>query len=107
MGSQDLFGFPKMAYRFLCHSERRFYTASTGYYGIGPSTTQKGDEVYILYGARVPFIVRNSASSKEGQKHKCDQSLLVGWTYIPGYMNGEAVNQVRKGVLAEKDFEFL
>ncbi|KAI1080943.1 HET-domain-containing protein [Whalleya microplaca] len=68
-----------------------FFT-ETGYIGLGPSTIQQGDEVWIMSGCRVPFAFR-----PRGQDHKTIESgnadgyEFVGDTYMPGIMHGEAV----------------
>jgi hypothetical protein len=50
--------------------------------GLAPVCTQPGDEVWILEGALVPFIL-----------HRCpdkEEYTVVGETYVHGIMNGEA-----------------
>jgi hypothetical protein len=59
---------------------RRVYRTVNGYLGLGPASMAVGDEVWLLRGAMVPFILRGS---EEG---KCE---LVGDTYLHGAMNGE------------------
>lgn len=50
--------------------------------GIGPSTLQEGDAVYILMGATVPYVLRR------GDK---GQLRLVGEAFVHGVMDGEAL----------------
>lgn len=45
---------------------RSFFLTEAGRMGLGPPTCQKGDEVYLLSGSRVPMILRAS-----GIKKKC------------------------------------
>jgi hypothetical protein len=58
---------------------RRFFTTTTGYFGVGPSTMQSGDFVVILCDAVAPFVLR-----QEG-----DEFRLVGACYVHGIMFGE------------------
>lgn len=58
---------------------RNFFVAGNRYVGLGPDLIQEGDIVAILYGGRVPYILR-----PEG-----DHYLLVGEAYVYGIMNGE------------------
>ncbi|ODH37712.1 hypothetical protein ACO22_02568 [Paracoccidioides brasiliensis] len=50
----------------------RFYVTEKGYLGIGPRMMSPGDEVCVLFGGRVPFILRRMA----------DYHLFIGDTYI-------------------------
>lgn len=62
-----------------------FFITAFGYVGMGPPTTQKGDQVWILRGGWVPFVLR--PRSKHGEY------TLVGDAYVHGIMNGEAVDK--------------
>ena len=71
---------------------RKFFRTKKGFIGLGPRSMRQGDLVCILYGGRVPFILR-----KEGNHYR-----LVGESYVHGIMEGEAVtkdNEVREFVL--------
>ncbi|MCJ1313813.1 hypothetical protein MMC25_007493, partial [Agyrium rufum] len=46
-------------YNSVCMN-RRFFLTSGGYLGIGPVYTKVGDEVHILSGAKVPFMMRRT-----------------------------------------------
>ena len=60
---------------------RAFFITKAGYYGLGPVVMKPGDECYILYGARVPFVLR--PTSERGPVR------LLGEAYIHGIMHGE------------------
>ena len=62
--------------------ERRIYLTEKGYIGLGPQSADDGDEVWILGGAKVPFVLR-----------KCQEGgyTLVGESYVHGIMTGEAL----------------
>jgi len=76
--------------------DRRLYLTERGYLGLGPSTTQEGDEVWVLKGARVPFVLRwpeTPTSEVERQ--------LVGETYLHGFMDGEMLVEEQCSSLEE------
>jgi hypothetical protein len=62
--------------------KRAFFVTEKGYMGLGPSSMEEGDLVYVLSGGQVPFILRPTISA-EG-------FALVGESYIHGIMDGEA-----------------
>ena len=76
---------------------RALFTTKRGYLGLGPELLQPGDVVSVLYGGKVPYILR----PKDGHY------LLVGDAYVHGIMDGEAVQQCRDGdsSIEEKVFE--
>ena len=77
---------------------RVFFITRKGYLGIGPGTMRVGDEVCVLVGGTVPFVLRpmaqidDDASSQEYQ--------LLGECYVHGVMEGEAIRDAKEG-----DFE--
>ncbi|KAI8667445.1 HET domain-containing protein [Fusarium sp. Ph1] len=62
---------------------RRPFCTTGGYFGIGPCGMKPGDDVYILAGAQVPYVIRRGTSSA---------LHLVGEAYVDGIMDGEAAN---------------
>lgn len=38
-----------------------FFITENGFHGIGPPTTEPGDDVWILFGSRVRFVLRPRA----------------------------------------------
>lgn len=69
----------------VCGS-RRLYRTAGGYLGLGPKATRKGDEVWLLEGARVPFLMRIDFER--------DAQVLIGETYLHGFMHGEMMDSV-------------
>ncbi|KAG6991647.1 Ankyrin-3 [Fusarium oxysporum f. sp. conglutinans] len=61
----------------------RAILTDTGYLGMGPDSTQAGDEVWIISGCPAPLVMRKA----EERNDYC----LIGETYIHGAMQGEAV----------------
>jgi hypothetical protein len=63
-------------------SGQRVYRTSEGYVGVGPISVQPGDQVWMICDARVPFVLRPSATMK-------GKYILIGETYLHGCMLGE------------------
>jgi hypothetical protein len=65
---------------------RRMFVTEGGMLGVAPPGVQQGDEVWLLRGARVPFILRRKEVGSE------NDLTLVGEAYLHGAMNGEMVD---------------
>jgi len=61
----------------LCVTEK-------GYVGLVPLDAVRGDQICVLYGAKLPFVLRRSAERK-------GRSQLVGGCYVHGMMKGEGM----------------
>ncbi|EWY79698.1 hypothetical protein FOYG_17183 [Fusarium oxysporum NRRL 32931] len=61
------------------HTRRAFLT-STGFVGVGPLDMQAGDEVCVLLGGKIPYLLR-----PQGDK----TYSLIGEAYVHGIMHGE------------------
>jgi hypothetical protein len=61
---------------------RKPFISSEGYVGLVPAHSRPGDIVCIIFGADVPFILRNVG---EGEYQ------LIGEAYVFGIMDGEFV----------------
>jgi len=61
---------------------KRVYVTREGYMGVGPPGMREGDGVWVVRGARVPFVLREESG---GYK-------LLGETYLHGAMNGEMLS---------------
>lgn len=66
---------------------RRFFVTTENLMGIGPETMRRGDMIVILFGGKVPYVVRQVSQAKY---------LFIGECYVPGLMTGEAVEQWKK-----------
>ncbi|OIW23037.1 hypothetical protein CONLIGDRAFT_146567 [Coniochaeta ligniaria NRRL 30616] len=64
---------------------RRLFRTAKGYLGHGPASIEPGDRVYLLRGAKVPFVLRG------GEEGKFE---LMGETYVHGFMDGEMRTRV-------------
>ena len=60
---------------------RAFFTTDSGYLGFGPNCTAVGDQIFLLIGSDVPFILRPAGENFE----------LVGACYVHGVMYGESL----------------
>jgi hypothetical protein len=63
---------------------RKVFVSEAGVTGICPIDTEPGDEIWVLYGGRVPFILRPKGEEEESYR-------FVGECYYHGIMDGEAV----------------
>ncbi|KAJ3548806.1 hypothetical protein NM208_g819 [Fusarium decemcellulare] len=68
-------------------SHRRGFVTKNGWMGLGPRVAQPGDIVAILFGGKVPYILRPVD----------DHYLFVGECYVHGIMQGELVSQCQGG----------
>ena len=71
-----------------------FWLASQGFFGIGPQTIEKGDEVFVAKGSKVPLIFRpieNTVLQNSGISGHERGYSFVGTCYLHGFMDGEAV----------------
>lgn len=75
---------------------RTFILTLDGKMGIGPIDSRPGDNVVLLYGGQIPYIIRKRESSWE----------FLGESYIQGLMSGEAIKARDRGDLAEDIFSF-
>ena len=62
---------------------RAFFTTDSQYFGFGPNCTAAGDQIFLLIGSDVPFILRPAGENFE----------LVGPCYVHGIMYGEGLSQ--------------
>jgi hypothetical protein len=65
--------------------DRHFAVTAQGYFGLVPACSQIGDEVYLLGGVTVPFVLRQLNEIK---------FVLVGDSYIHGVMEGEVAETI-------------
>lgn len=63
-----------------CLPKRVIIRTKKGYIGLAPESTREGDEVTLLEGGRLPFILRKQD----------DHWLIIGDCYIHGLMESEA-----------------
>jgi hypothetical protein len=61
---------------------RRPFVTLKGYLGMAPSRSQAGDAVVVLYGGKVPYVLRPVPGNP-------DHFQLIGTCYCDGIMDGE------------------
>ncbi|PGH04637.1 hypothetical protein AJ79_07034 [Helicocarpus griseus UAMH5409] len=66
------------------YGKRRVFVTSKRYLGLGPRSTQVGDEIWVLPGAGAAFVLRKA---REGSSY-----WLIGEAYVHGAMDGELVD---------------
>lgn len=59
---------------------RRLFRTQSNYLGTGPRSLREGDEVWILHGGSVPFVLRRQSNGNY---------RLIGEAFVYGIMHGE------------------
>ncbi|KAH7175267.1 heterokaryon incompatibility protein-domain-containing protein [Dactylonectria macrodidyma] len=68
---------------------RHLFRTERGYLGLGPRSARAGDQIWLIAGARTPFVLRPARDDAQGRL--CFQ--LIGECYVHGMMHGEAVGE--------------
>jgi hypothetical protein len=68
----------------------RMIRTREGYIGMGPVSAAVGDEIWVLRGARVPFVLRPRAGG---------DYQVIGEAYVHGIMHGEALKGEARSIL--------
>ncbi|KAI8631611.1 HET-domain-containing protein [Xylariaceae sp. FL1651] len=91
----ELEGMPADEYWRDCMlGNQRLFITENGAVGLGPSTTSLGDEIWVLSGGRLPFLLGSldikevAADGGESSNHY----QFRGDIFMPGIMSGEAVD---------------
>ena len=66
---------------------RRFFVTAEGFLGLGSESMRPGDEVFLVTGAKVPFVLRKVEGSVGDDEYR-----LVGECYLRGFMHGEGMS---------------
>jgi hypothetical protein len=69
---------------------RSFFITEDDKFGTGPPQMEVGDEVWVLFGGRVPFILRPIANFK--QANRPNAYNFIGDCYMHGIMDGQALD---------------
>jgi hypothetical protein len=79
-GSGDAKAYVRWAAAFC--TNRRFYFTRRGYLGLGPSVMQPGDQLCVLLGGRLPFVLRPTRTEKiytfVGEAYVYNEDILSG-----------------------------
>lgn len=78
--------------------ERRFFVTSCGKLGLGPSQMEESDLIAVLFGSQYPCVLRSCPRPATPKYDIFDDAepncyRFVGLAYIPGIMDGEAVDE--------------
>ncbi|KAN0120363.1 Heterokaryon incompatibility protein (HET) domain containing protein [Hyaloscypha variabilis] len=68
---------------------RRLFRTKRGLLGLGPESMQAGDQVWMVQGAMVPFVLRR----KGAEFHR-----VVGESYLHGFMDGKMASKMKDKV---------
>jgi hypothetical protein len=79
---------------FIQSRNRRFFTTTMGYMGLGVNSALPGDLVCVLFGCSTPVLLRRV------QEHY----MFLGEAYLHGVMNGQAIDGLERGEFFEKTF---
>ncbi|ERF77194.1 hypothetical protein EPUS_06474 [Endocarpon pusillum Z07020] len=71
---------------------RRIFRTAGNLLGLGPKSLRPGDHIFVLLGARVPFILRPIAPAEDGRSSSAYYEM-VGEAYVHGIMQGEALQR--------------
>ena len=74
---------------------RRFFMSYKKYMGLAPPESKAGDFVCVLFGCRLPVMLRQID----------DHWIFLGAVYFHGWMDGRALSLLDSGQLHEQDFE--
>ncbi|SCO36508.1 related to heterokaryon incompatibility protein (het-6OR allele) [Fusarium fujikuroi] len=69
---------------YSCYTVYQIAKTENGMIGLVPLLAEAGDQIYVLNGGVVPFVLRKGKRHRNGRR-------LVGECYIHGIMNGEAI----------------
>lgn len=99
----------------LACRDTRFFVTGNEYFGLGPPDIQVGDEVHVLSGTSVPFVLKtlegdNKESGIESHSGSVQETFemvdadgmglysMVGEAYIHGYMQGQGQGGEWEGI---------
>ncbi|CAO2658203.1 Nn.00g059260.m01.CDS01 [Neocucurbitaria sp. VM-36] len=68
---------------------RRLMTTDKGYIGMAPCRARQGDVVAILFGCRIPLVLRRVSAQNAWR--------VIGEAYVDGWMSGEVEKLVDSG----------
>lgn len=81
---------------------RRFFITERGLFGLGPPDAKPGDQIVVLKGGPLPFVVRrNDAVAQLTEAGGEETFQLVGETYVHGLSVGEAVVHTTNSEVSE------
>ncbi len=83
---------------------RRMARTQGGLLGLVHDSSQVGDSVWLLQGARVPFVLRRAEPQSEAEDgERLERWEVVGDTYMHGVMHGEVWGKIQEEELTNID----
>jgi len=73
-------------------AEKKIFVSSLGHIGQGPAMLQLNDEIWVLYGGATCYVLHNNGDGT----HE-----FLGESYVHGFMQGEAIQMLKDGLLEE------
>lgn len=64
---------------------RSFVIGGDGYFGLAPKEAQVGDEIWVLHGGRLPFLLRRKSADESEETRR-----IIGDCFIHEIMDGRA-----------------
>lgn len=80
-------------------SGRYYFVTRRGLIGIGASPFNAGDDLIVLWGCGIPFVIRGSGDDV--------RYWFVDGVWVDGMMEGELVPQIAEGQLSWRTVSFL
>jgi len=87
-----------------CSEGRTFFLSKQGYMGMAPGNACAGDNICILYGGRVPYLLRKVRVDLDSTPHRWE---FLGDAYVHGLMDGEAMESIGDYMLDSRDFSLI
>ena len=104
-GDPEVVSMKPVGFMGIATSQRRKMRTARGYLGLAPNTAQLHDLVCVLWGGKVPYIIRVQAQGSEHHSHgmhaECTYSF-IGEGYVHGLMDGEVLALVASGSLTQE-----
>ena len=74
---------------------RRFFISEKGYIGLAPSNAAPGDKIAVLFGGKVPYVLRRNEPASSGTSDTT--WTFLGDSYVHGIMDGEVIESLERG----------
>jgi hypothetical protein len=94
---------------FPCYSPCLFTTgdgpgSGDGMVGLCPHYAKPGDVIVVLYGGRVPYLLRERTGVSEGETNEW---LFIGECYLQDYMDDKAMEVIRASNTSSEVFDIV
>lgn len=83
-------------------SGRTFFKTKSGHMGLCYPHARPGDEVWVLAGGNVPFVLRSlndAAAAADALEEPVKIRTLIGDCYLDGFMHGEALQKEEAAIV--------